>query len=274
MGTFGWDAGGTIVTFHPSAALNYNTTYITSLAASACDLAGNDLASAFASRFTTQAQGDSEKPHVVIQRVDAQGRAATLKSGDYIVKRPKFKGLITDDQGINGSTIKFYLDDVLASAAVTEISPTNYEVVYEAAADLSVENIMKHKVKLQARDLSGNLGEAEITELKVASGAGGVIGPVLSYPQLFRPQGGGVARIAYNLNADLDLRILMFDITGQNVWTARCLSGTEGGKAGYNEVVFDARSQLSGAILGNGIYVYKLVAGNKVIGTGYITIND
>ena len=89
-----------------------------------------------------------------------------------------------------------------------------------------------------------------------------------------RPQGGGVARIAYNLNADLDLRILMFDITGQNVWTARCLSGTEGGKAGYNEVVFDARSQLSGAVLGNGIYVYKLVAGNKVIGTGYITIND
>ena len=52
------------------------------------------------------------------------------------------------------------------------------------------------------------------------------------------------------------------------------MSGTEGGKAGYNEVVFDARSQLSGAILGNGIYVYKLVAGNKVIGTGYITIND
>jgi hypothetical protein len=98
------------------------------------------------------------------------------------------------------------------------------------------------------------------------------MGPVLTYPTTYNPLSGTPARIAYNLTADQDIMIYLFDISGQNVWTEKYLSGAEGGKAGYNEVMFYGRSEISGSYLGNGIYVYKLVAGGKIIGTGRMAI--
>ena len=44
-------------------------------------------------------------------------------------------------------------------------------------------------------------------------------------------------------------------------------SGAAGGKAGYNEVSWDAKSD-SGEFIGNGMYLYFVVAGSNVIGKG------
>ena len=271
-GAFTWSADSQTLTFKPSAALSYNTLYHLTVGTGACNLTGNGLAAAYASSFTTELPGDTEKPHVYIQVIDGKGRATTLKEGDYLSPKPKFKGVISDDQAINRSSIKFYLDDLLMTSTVTEINTGKYEVVYDTVDNLADERIMSHKIKVEARDLAGNLGEKVISELKVSYAPARVVGPVLTYPQTFKPLTGQTAKIAYNLSADSDIVIYMFDTSGQNVWTGKYFSGEEGGRAGYNEVEFRGTSQLTGGYLGNGVYVYKIIRGEKILGTGYVTI--
>jgi hypothetical protein len=270
-GGFTWSSDGKTLTFTPTAALEYNTLYTVGVAATATDMAGNHLA-VFSATFTTAQRGDTEAPHIIIQRVDSQGIANTLKDGDYIPKQPKFKGIITDNLGVSRATIKFYLDDLEVSATITEVSATKYEVSYTATSNLEGETVRTHSVKLAAADIAGNSTTREVKDLKVSYESARVIGPVLTYPTTYNPLSGTPARIAYNLTADQDLMIYLFDISGQNVWTGKYLSGAEGGKAGYNEVPFYGRSEISGSALGNGIYVYKLVAGGRIIGTGRMAI--
>ena len=270
-GSFGWDAGGTNMTFTPSAALNYGTVYQVAEGISACDLVGNEMAAALAASFTTLARGDIVPPHILIQCLDKNDEATTLKDGDYISKWPRFKGIITDDQGIDQSSIKFYLDGSELSARISRIDDARFEVFYTVVEELADESVKKHTVKVTARDLSANLGERELKDLKVSSVAK-IQGPVLLYPTVFKPSSGTPAKIAYHLCTDTDVIIYIFDTSGQNVWTRRFNYYTAGGKAGYNEVLFDGISDLARMPLGNGIYVLKIVVANKIIGTGYITI--
>jgi flagellar hook assembly protein FlgD len=50
-------------------------------------------------------------------------------------------------------------------------------------------------------------------------------------------------------------------------------SGQNGGKAGVNAVSWNGRT-LFGEVGGNGMYVYKIVSGNKVLGSSKIVILD
>jgi len=63
-------------------------------------------------------------------------------------------------------------------------------------------------------------------------------------------------------------------IGGEMVWTRHFSAGEMGGQAGYNAVAFNGISDISGLPLGNGIYVYKIVAEGRVIGKGHIVIYD
>jgi hypothetical protein len=273
-GTFNWSVDGRSCRFKPSAALSNSKTYNVAVGAGASDLAGNGLEAAFSSSFATEAPRDLVNPNILIQRIDAGGKPNTLKSGDYVNRRPRIKGVITDDVAVDRNSIKLYLDGAQVTPVITEINAGNYEAVYMTIADLEDESVKTHSIKLEARDAAGNPGEKEVSELKVSGGPARVIGPVLSYPQTFKPKSGIPARFAYNLTVDSDLTIYLFDTSGQNAWTGKYLSGTEGGKAGYNEVSFYGISELAQAYLGNGVYLYKLVTGGKIIGTGYITIFD
>ncbi|MBU1026928.1 MAG: hypothetical protein KKA31_04285, partial [Candidatus Margulisbacteria bacterium] len=44
-------------------------------------------------------------------------------------------------------------------------------------------------------------------------------------------------------------------------------AGSSGGKAGYNEVTWDGKSS-SGAYVGNGLYVFLIIADGKVVQNG------
>jgi hypothetical protein len=272
-GSFAWDPSQKIVTFNPASALNYLTTYNVTVGATAADLAGNGMAAAFSSAFTTAQSSDREKPKVIIQSVDPKGNATTLKDGDYISKTPKLRGIITDNLAVDGKSIKFYLDNALVTATITRINDAKYQADYEVTKELEDEKVMTHKVRIEANDTALNTGTGEVKNLKVSYSSPGIIGPIISYPPIFRPLIDPPVKFVYTLTGDADVMIFMFDVSGQNVWTARCAIGTMGGRAGYNEVPFDGRSDLGG-YLGNGIYVFRIVANNHVIGTGHVLIND
>jgi hypothetical protein len=127
---------------------------------------------------------------------------------------------------------------------------------------------------LQAEDKSGNGTFESVTPLYVnPPDKVEIIGLVVNYPNPFKPLKGEEASLAYNLSVDATLTLYLFDITGSAVWKRTYLAGYEGGMAGYNEVTFNGFSDF-GEVLGNGIYLLRIVHNGKVIGNGRITVLD
>jgi hypothetical protein len=60
-------------------------------------------------------------------------------------------------------------------------------------------------------------------------------------------------------------------MTGTLIWKNSYGAGTNGGKSGANNIDFDGKDRW-GNILGDGVYVYKIVQGGKSIGGGKIAI--
>ncbi len=147
--------------------------------------------------------------------------------------------------------------------------------------------IMRHKVTkhlgpgryhftITASDEVGNSTTAPEPPKYVNVGSGGVqmIAPTVVYPTPFRPLvGGGYATISYELNVDAPITIYMYDVGGEVVWTRKFGARTEGGRAGYNEVRWNGITDFGG-YAGNGIYVYKIVSGSKLVGTGKLVVYD
>lgn len=78
----------------------------------------------------------------------------------------------------------------------------------------------------------------------------------------FNPHLGPV-RLAYNLDSDSDVEFRIFTVTGEEVYSKSYRSGTEGGKAGTNQIEWDGRNSNRDIVL-NGVYITML----NVLSTG------
>ncbi|MCX5726112.1 MAG: S8 family serine peptidase [Candidatus Saganbacteria bacterium] len=113
-------------------------------------------------------------------------------------------------------------------------------------------------------------------EAKVSVNAGSpygvtILGSPLNGPNPFSPIHGSTT-IYYKLSTNADITLFMFDISGSLVWKRRFSAGIEeGGKQGDNKVVWNGFTDF-GEIASNGVYVYKIVARNNVIGKGKIIV--
>jgi thermitase len=212
-------------------------------------------------------------PVIKISILDGSGNAVNLKNGDYISTQPKFKAVITDDLALDPSSIKLYFDNIQVIGTITWINSKECELDYAPFNSLLDESVKTYAIKVEAADTFANVAVKEISGLKASTKSAKIIGPVLSYPTVIRPSLGQTAQIAYNLTANADIAIYLYGLDGQNIWTKKFTGGTVGGVAGYNQVLFDGKSDLGG-ILGNGLYVFKIVSGGSVIGTGHVLILD
>ena len=121
---------------------------------------------------------------------------------------------------------------------------------------------------------SGALGGAYITlEAQVITGGVKVVGIPLNYPNPFKPMAGGTTKIQYTLTDDSNVTLILFDITGQEVKRMAFTAGGNGGKAGINMIEWDGKS-LFGEVVGNGMYIYKIISGGSTIGTGKLVVRD
>lgn len=127
-------------------------------------------------------------------------------------------------------------------------------------------------IKLFAWDKSNNQASETLTPLYIRTDVG-VVGQPVNYPNPFGPLKGQVTYIAYTLSKDLEVTLYIYDIRGSAMWRRTFQPFEEGGKAGYNEVTWNGRSDFK-QVLGNGIYIFKLVHNQQVIGSGKITILD
>jgi hypothetical protein len=90
-------------------------------------------------------------------------------------------------------------------------------------------------------------------------------------PNPYNPNSGTPAKIWYWLNADASTSIYVVDTAGTLVWKNSYTSGSNGGRAGSNDIDFNGKNTW-GNILGNGVYIYKIVQGGKAVGGGKIAI--
>ena len=126
---------------------------------------------------------------------------------------------------------------------------------------------------ISASDELGNPGSSGVFRVRVIGGSVQVVGPVLTYPTPFKPLSGQRATISYTLSKDANVKIYMYDVGGQIIKTFKFSSAANGGRTGYNSFDWNGVTDY-GVTVGNGIYVYKIIANGKVVGTGKIVVYD
>jgi hypothetical protein len=96
-------------------------------------------------------------------------------------------------------------------------------------------------------------------------------GIIVLYPVMWKPRTDPPVKMAYSLTTDQATRLVIYSISGEIVLNSSYASGTNGGRAGYNEVTWDGKTA-GGNTIGNGVYVVQLVSGSQRIAKGYLTI--
>ncbi|MBI5699199.1 hypothetical protein HZC35_02660 [Candidatus Saganbacteria bacterium] len=94
---------------------------------------------------------------------------------------------------------------------------------------------------------------------------------VLNYPNPFNPAAGETTSIEYSLAADTGVTIYIFNVINQPVKRISCPSGQNGGRAGYNQVVWEGYTDFN-ELAANDAYVARVVSGGKQIGKCKIVV--
>jgi len=267
-GTFSW-IGSNEVIFTPLVPFPEDKTYVFAVETTACDTLGFPLNSRLSISFKTAASTNA--PTIVIYRIDDLGSSVALRDGDSITKQPHLRGTLYDLVGIKLSSIALLIDDVQVSFVTGDVTSTDVSLTYSVTAALADGS---HKIKLVGQNNDSRETQKEIINLSVSSSSNKVVGEILTFPTVFKPGTGSLVKIAYNLNSEGEVTIRIINTVGENVWTEKCMVGTNGGRAGYNEAFFDGISQLDGGSLGNGIYLVQIISGRNVLGTGHLVIKN
>jgi len=192
---------------------------------------------------------------------------------DIISSRPKIKCNILDDQPNNVGKIEVSFNDSL----LYEGTSSDWKGAYnEVSGDFALSDLnllpATYTLKIKAFDKTGNEAQETLTPLYVRDDIAIVTAP-LNYPNPFKPLKGETTSLAYVLSKDVDVILYIYNIKASAVCRRNYKAFEEGGMAGYNELVWDGRSDFN-EIQGNGIYIFKIVHNQKVLGTGKITILD
>ena len=127
-----------------------------------------------------------------------------------------------------------------------------------------------HTLRIIARNDSGNASSSTITFTVNSNGVTLIGGSAFNYPNPYDPSTGNT-EIGYRLSKDTKITIYLFNSVGQRIWKREYSSGSEGGHAGYNFVLWDGKSDF-GETVGNGIYFLRIVSGGSVVGRGKIAV--
>jgi hypothetical protein len=264
-GTFSWSNGDRTLTFDPATDLAEGTAYTITLGRGAQDVLGNQLAAVFTYAFNS-VTGDDEAPKIIIKT-----SGVTLKSGDYMDKRPDISVSITDNVALDDSSFNLTLDGAALTYTTLSFTTTALEIETTPTADLAEGD---HTIRAWISDTSGNMTTKEVSDLTVTYDPVSVVGEIAIHPRNFAPSSGEKLKIAYHLTADSELNHYIVGPSGERHWSRRSYPGGPGGKAGYNEIEYDGVSDVTQRPLANGIYVYMLISGNKSIKRGHIVIYE
>lgn len=187
--------------------------------------------------------------------------------GDSISAKPKIEITATSTNTVQSGHIR--LDGNAADLSFVG-STYKFYATYEVLTTLS-DGI--HAVTIEATDNYNNITTFEVLPLYVRSaGTVTVQGQPLNFPNPFDP-GSQPTYLSYNLSKPAGITINIFDLSGHLIAKKSYGPDSPGGRAGYNEVSWDGKTD-SGNYVGNGIYIYLIIADGAVAqnGIGKMTV--
>ena len=193
------------------------------------------------------------------------------QNNDTISSTPSIEVHIIGTSSLDAGSIRFAYSKGLTTTEVTDftkdiVSSTECEIYYKPTTALS-DGI--YVIWTYAKNISGEDALFESTGLRVlAASEISLQGNPLNYPNPFVPSNG--TYISYYLTNDSNVNINIYDIAGNVIAKKACAIGGNGGSAGYNEVFWDGRTN-GGDSVGNGMYVYLIIADGSMIGKGKMT---
>lgn len=208
---------------------------------------------------------DASGPEIKDFKVDGR----EVRAGDYIASAGRITANVTDPSGVNLTTSNVGFD-----TTKTAFSGLSGDSSYNAASGdlinkLNITTDGDHTLSLYAVDTAGNISSYEVA-VKVDTGDVKASN-VYAHPNPYNPNNGNL-RLAYMLSKDATISIYIFNAINQPIWKRDYSTGTEGGHAGYNEVLWNGISDF-GEVAGNDIYFARLVAdGKRVIGRVKIAV--
>jgi hypothetical protein len=195
---------------------------------------------------------------------------------DIISYRPLIQCKILDNISHNVEKIEIWLNDSLKYSGTSGNWADHYDeetgvcrLTEDQTGPLTAGT---YELKIKAWDKTGNLAQETLGPLYVKD-TFEVLGPIVNYPNPFRPLKGETTGIAYTLAKDAQITLYIHDIRGTVLYQRTFEPFEEGGRAGYNEVVWNGLSDFK-EVLGNGIYIIKLAHANKIVGRGKVTVLD
>jgi hypothetical protein len=125
--------------------------------------------------------------------------------------------------------------------------------------------------KVEAEDITSAKQVEEINQLQVrASSALALQKPPLAYPNPFNPDSGQNLYIGYELTRSANIILRIYNTFMEQVTRIEYPTGSNGGNAGYNEVIWDTKD--NGREVGNGTYIFLLEGEGRILSLGRVTI--
>lgn len=190
---------------------------------------------------------------------DASIAGVNLENGDTIPSLLTVTVSFTSETTITSSSLK----PLATLSGVKKVQVDGVDVAYDIISTTDTSFTLKlrdaisvgtHTLKIITYDSAGTEYLLERTGLIVASGAVTTAGPTLVYPNPYDPLAGNL-KITYYLSVDTGTIIYVFDTSGRLVWKSNYMSGFNGGKAGYNEVVWNAVDLFGSPLTSDGYFI-------------------
>jgi len=165
--------------------------------------------------------------------------------------------IVLDPNGADTDSIVFTVS-VASNASLEEVV-----LSVETAGDLVIKSTSSGKTipVVDKRTLSSVAGRLRSNPLVILSSASDEYAH--NYPNPFRA-GSEATRIAYVMDKEGPVTVMIFDVTGERVYEKQYARGEPGTAAGPQEVTWDGRNT-KGDVVRNGIYVCQLEAGGKSV---------
>ncbi|MBI5700112.1 T9SS type A sorting domain-containing protein [Candidatus Saganbacteria bacterium] len=198
--------------------------------------------------------------------LNINGRTAV--NGDTILAAPSFEVTVIVAPTRSLATLYYTLDGG-ARQTLTGINPDNAKITYAFLSPQLSDGL--HKIVYEAVDSNGSVSSLEANNLIVQSAVEiSVQGLALNFPNPFNPETGSTS-IAYTLSKAGNINLTIHDLMGNQLVKQTYFANANGGRVGYNEVTWNGRSD-SGDMVGNGIYIYLIIADGRLIGRGKLTV--
>ena len=200
-------------------------------------------------------------------------------SGDVISAHSDVAVRLSDEKGV--STVELKVEDTGSPPSYIHFTfdpsdhppSSTFEGTWKGSFMIHRGKSRTVPLHFSAGNSAGVLKDYPVYLGRVVGGAVTVVGRAYNYPNPFKPMSGGTTNIQYVLSQDATITLVIYDITGHEVKRMRFGSGTAGGRGGTNQVAWNGQS-IGGDIVGNGMYLYKIISGDEVIGSGKLVVFD